>query len=161
MLLADRGSLAYGSSGDIHSSEVHNTAVPIYDGMALSQKVGDGYCADFKYEYNNGVLNWTSDQTYLWDKDLVLKNTRSIYSDTPNEFIITDEFEFTEPVSVGVNFHTTDEASQEIIPLSEYEDVQYSSDNLSSGGKTVYRTCFVTKPAKTVEFTTKIIIKKE
>ena len=161
MLLADRGSLAYGSSGDIHSSEVHNTAVPIYDGMALSQKTGDGYCADFKYEYNNGVLNWTSDQTSLWDKDLVLKNTRNIYSDKPNEFIITDEFEFTEPVSVGVNFHTTDEASQEIIPLSEYEDVQYSSDNLSSGGETVYRTCFVTKPAKTVEFTTKIIIKKE
>jgi len=159
-VLIDRVGSGYDKAGAnfIHDTEFHNTAVPIIKGKALSQKTGDGVRADFKYEYKNGVFRWESDQTALWDSSLVKKNIRTIYSEKPSEFIITDEFEFTEPTSVSVNFHQQESDLINIEPLSEYLDIKHTID--VNNNVNVDRMSYITKKGLTVEFISKICVKQ-
>lgn len=159
-LLIDRAGMGYDKAGAnfIHDTEFHNAAAPIINGRVLSQKTGDGIRADFKYEYKNGVFEWESNQTALWDNSLVKKNIRKIYSENSYEFIITDKFEFTEPTSVSVNFHQQESDLVNIEPLSEYSDVQRTTD--VNGSACVDRTSYITKKGLTVEFTSKICVKQ-
>lgn len=117
----------YGSSAGamIYETRFHNAAMPVSDGREMCQNRGENVKAEYSCKYENGIFDWTSDQTNTWGCGIVKKNTRRIYSETADKYVITDMFEFGEPMSIKVNFWIKNEDLVEVIPISEYENIEY------------------------------------
>ncbi len=118
--LIDRGMCGYfeGVADKLSESRAHNMAVPVVDGLVMCQNAQHGYGATMvKSEYKDGVFTWISDNDNVWNKSLVTKNVRTIVSDKPFEYIITDEFEFTKPCKVLVNFNMYDNKNVKMEPV--------------------------------------------
>ncbi len=116
-VLIDRGMCRYdeGIADKLSESRSHNMAVPVIDGIVRSQFAQHGYGATMvKSEYKDGVFTWISDNDNVWDKSVVLKNVRTITSDKPFEYIVTDEFEFSKPCSVLFNLNMYDDKHIEV-----------------------------------------------
>ena len=155
-VLCDRGVLPYNKTAvhDIKASSLHNTATPYIYGQTLEQKKGDGLTAKYNYEYKNGAFTWSSDQTALWDGDVVNSNVRTIYSSKANVFKITDRFTFVEPTAICVSFQIEKKEHLLIEALSEYEEMKC----FDVDGITVMQ--YITKENKEIEFSTQITIRK-
>lgn len=102
-VLIDRGMVGYSEAyaDELSASEAHNLIVPVVDGVMIGQNSQHGYGSKMSCKYENGVLEWISDNDNVWDSALVKKNIRTIKSDNPYEYEITDEFEFTKPAQAA------------------------------------------------------------
>ena len=109
--------------------------------------------------YKNGVFKWKSDQTALWDSSVVKKNIRTIYSEKPDVFIITDEFEFANLNSVSVNFHQQQGDLLSIEPLSEYDEMRCVRN--ICGERNTDRMSYITPKGLKVKFVCEISVKAE
>lgn len=153
-LLCEAGGGAYGTADGamVYETKFHNAAMPMKDGKVMCQKKGGEIKAEYSYEYKNGSFSWKSDQTETWDSSIVRKNVREIYSDDEKEYIITDIFEFFEPMSVAVNFCIVDTEAVEIIPCIEYDTIEYFDD------ENMRRMMIVSDKAEKVKMVTRIKI---
>lgn len=160
-VLLDRGICDYRKAGGAYmgSSEAHNLAVPFDGKEAVNQRRGAQYEAPYTYQVENGKLYWQTDITDLWDPSLVVKNTRSIVSESPYEYLITDEFTFTKEMAVAVNFHmpAEDAVVLEICQGTIQREVT-EEDTLVEQFDKVCRRTFYTKPGKHVQVQTRVTI---
>ncbi len=103
-VLIDRGMVSYNEAcaNELSASEAHNMALPVVDGVISGQNSQHGYGSTMRSSrYENGVLEWISDNDNVWDRELIIKNVRTIISENPYEYEIIDEFEFTRPAQVA------------------------------------------------------------
>ncbi len=163
-VLIDRGMCRYdeGEADKISESRAHNMAVPVVDGIVMCQNSQHGYGAEIlKSEYKDGKFIWISNNNNVWDKTIVKKNIRTIYSDRPFQYIVTDEFEFTKAAKVMFNLNMYDNKHIEAEPIdwipekSEY--VEYYTDYEK---KPVMQQRLISKEGVSIKITTKIIIKE-
>lgn len=151
-LLCDAGGGVYGTADSAMSYEtrLHNAAMPMSSGKPMCQKKGAEVKGEYSYEYKNGILSWRSDQTSAWDSSVVKKNVREIYSEDEREYVITDVFEFSEPMNVAVNFCIADKESVEILPCGEYSSIEYLGDEKMS------RMMIISNKAEKVKMVTRV-----
>ncbi len=163
-ILIDRGMCNYsdGPADKMSESRAHNLAVPVVDGIVLSQNAQHGYSAEVvKSEYENGVFAWISDNNNVWDKDIVIRNVRTITSDKPFEYIITDEFEFTRPAKVLFNLNMYDNEHIEAEPVNwQPEKSEYVEYHVDFDLKPVMQQRFLSAEGTSFALTTKIRIKE-
>lgn len=168
MLLCDKGSAAYDSAnpGWAFCSAGHNMAVPVEaDGSYATQIYDDGLRAEYTASCQNGRFSWSADLTPLWKQTgYVISAHRTITSDDPYVYHITDTFVCSEPHAVTVCFHCADPAALTIesgtpgAVLAQHEESQDAERRDGTVGKMVMIT--VTVPAAcTVRIETTVIIR--
>ncbi len=164
-VLIDRGMCGYyeGVADKLSESRSHNMAVPVSDGVVMCQNAQHGYSTVLrKSEYKDGVLTWISDNDNVWDKSIVTKNVRTITSDKPYEYTIIDEFEFTKPCKVLVNFNMYDNKNVKIeTPDWTPEKSEYVEYYCDFAKTPVMQQRFWSKEGTSFKLITKVTLKKE
>ena len=103
----------------ISSSTAHNLTVPVVNGIMFSQHSQHGYGSVMKKsEYRDGKLEWICDNNNVWDKNIVVSNVRTIKSDNPFEYTVTDEFEFTGPTQAAFILNMYDHKRVKVKPVN-------------------------------------------
>lgn len=113
-IFIDCGVCDYSSADTKRFSEpkMHNMLIPDIAGAAQNLDK-NGKIGEILYaEYKNGVLKYETDLKTAWCEGLFKKNIRSIVSDNPYSFEITDDLEYeTETVSI-FNLNTYGEITE-------------------------------------------------
>lgn len=93
-------------------TESHSLAIPEKNGKTLKQLRGSGIKSiTRKVIYENGIFEWECDNKEMWDNSVVKENVRIIFSEKPDEFIVTDIFEFTEKMNISFRINVTDKSA--------------------------------------------------
>ena len=147
-------------AGRLQLTQSHSLAVPVDDNVLLEQKHGSGYCAyTKKASFDKGVFEWSTDNSEMWDNTKVLKNIRTVKSEKANEFIITDEFEFTKPMSVSFRLNLTDKDKVFVQPVN-WEPI--SKDYIllyKNSEETDYQLIYESEKSDKIKLITKITIR--
>ena len=120
-VLIDRGMCGYSKAcaDEISASAAHNMAVPVAGGYMLNQNSQHGYSSQMKLSrFENGFFEWVCDNDNVWDKSIVRKNVRTIKSNNPYEYEITDEFEFEKPTSVAFLLNMYSDKGVSVKPIN-------------------------------------------
>lgn len=161
-VLIDRGMTAYNETcaDEISSSAAHNLAVPVIDGYMMNQNSQHGYGSTMrKSTFENGVLEWVCDNDNVWDKSIVKKNVRTIISDNPYEYTVTDEFEFTRPMKAAFLLNMYDDKHVKAEPVNwTPEGTEYKEFSCDYAKKEVMRLKMVSGQAEKIKLVTKIRI---
>jgi hypothetical protein len=162
-LIADFGYGAHNMISRTHMAEWHNLCIPLGGNAAFDQidrrfHSSDAGATLIKSEYSDGRFEWVSDNTLAWDKKLVKKSVRTIVSEKPNIFIVTDEFEFTEAVPVSFRLNLYDTEAVRVRPLDWTPAVRDIAEVLDFYGKPVYQLRLDTSAQDTVKMTTEVVI---
>lgn len=164
-ILIDRGMVGYNEAcaDIISSSTAHNMTVPVVNGIMFSQHSQHGYGSVMKKsEYRDGVLEWICDNNNVWDKNIVVSNVRTIKSDNPFEYTVTDEFEFTGPTQAAFILNMYDHKRVKAEPVNwkplTIECEPYSVDYAK---RPVMRLVMLSEKNVKLTLTTKITIIKE
>lgn len=97
----------------------HSLAIPVLDGKITEQHRGREYCSVVeKAQYQNGVFEFVCDNSGMWDSSEIRLAKRHIYSDKPNELVITDEFEFSCDAEVEFRLNFKDESRIGVTPVN-------------------------------------------
>ena len=125
-------------AGRLQKTQSHTLAVPVKRGKLLEQYHGTGYEAKIKKSsFENGVFEWQSDNSQMWDKSIVKSNVRTIFSDKSDEFIITDEFEFSLPMGISFRLNVINESDVTVEPVNwtpvsrEYSELYRYNDEMA------------------------------
>ena len=146
-------------AGRLQLTQSHSLAIPVDGDILLEQNHGDGFGAyTEKATFENGVFEWCSNNSEMWDNTKVLKNIRYVKSEKPNEFVITDEFVFTKPMSVSFRLNMTDKNTVQVDPVNwkpiSKDVVQlYKTDE-----ETDYQLILTSEKANEIKLVTKITI---
>ncbi|MBR5270609.1 MAG: hypothetical protein IKV64_00340 [Clostridia bacterium] len=147
-------------SGRMHASASHTLALPVVNGETLEQKKGSGVAADVKkVTLENGVFEWQSDNTNVWDEKIVKSNIRTIVSPNANEYIITDEFEFTQELPVCVQFNYLDKNAFEVHGVNWTPETEEDALLCTHKEKKIYQLQLTSPAAKSHKLITKLTIK--
>lgn len=161
-VLIDRGMVAYSEAcaDELSSSEAHNMALPVIDGAILKQNSQHGYGSTMRSSrYENGVLEWISDNDNVWDRELVIKNVRTIKSSNPYEYEITDEFEFTRSSQVAFLLNMYNDEHIKVEPVNwEPVETKYEPFSVDYAKNTVMRLKMLSEDGKKFKLITKIYI---
>lgn len=161
-ILIDRGMVAYSDphADELSRSWAHNMAIPVVDGVMISQNSQHGYSSTMvKSEFENGRLEWISDNDNVWDKTLVTKNVRTITSENPYEYEITDEFEFTRPCKVAfiLNMYNDKHIKAEAVNWKPI-DIKYEQYSIDYAKQPVMRLCMTSDEGTSFKLVTKVSI---
>ena len=163
-VIIDRGMCPYDKSGGTLMSEaqMHNLLVPETENGVLNQVREPGAeSVIIKAEYTNRKFIWCTDNTQVWDRNVVVKNIRTVTSDTEDVFFIIDEFEFTSPLKTifRLNIYDSKYLKAEAVnwvPEKE-ECLEYGTD---SEGNTVYQLRMCSKKSTSIKLITKITLRE-
>ena len=153
-ILIDRGMVGYSEAcaDEISATAAHNTAVPIVDGYLINQNSQHGYGSTMRVsKYENGLLEWVCDNDNVWDKTIVKRNVRTIKSANPYEYEITDEFEFTRPLSAAfiLNMYDDKHVMAEPVNWVPQESCDYAK-------KEVMRLKLISEPGEKLTLVTRV-----
>ena len=145
---------------EISATAAHNTAVPIVDGYLINQNSQHGYGSTMRVsKYENGLLEWVCDNDNVWDKTIVKRNVRTIKSANPYEYEITDEFEFTRPLSAAfiLNMYDDKHVTAEPVNWVPQERV-YEPFSCDYAKKEVMRLKLISEPGEKLTLVTRVRI---
>ena len=146
-------------AGRLKYTQSHSLAVPEKNGEIIQQRNGDGVRSVVrKAEYKNGVFKWECDNKGVWDNQIVKENTRRIVSQKPNEFIITDKFEFTDAIDVSFRINLADKSSVKVEPVNWEPTEERYIELYKSKDRTVYQLILKAGAKKTHDMITKIVV---
>ena len=130
------------------------------DGYMMNQNSQHGYGSTMrKSTFENGVLEWVCDNDNVWDKSIVKKNVRTIISDNPYEYTVTDEFEFTRPMKAAFLLNMYDDKHVKTEPVNwTPEETEYKEFSCDYAKKEVMRLKMVSEQAEKIKLVTKIRI---
>ncbi|MCK4591485.1 MAG: heparinase II/III family protein, partial [Candidatus Latescibacteria bacterium] len=175
-ILIDRGIGSYsGALGELDKRPgAHNLLVPdTPDGTAPKQdrEHPNDICPEARYQ--NGRFRATIEPTEAWP-DHVVRCTRTIDSETPDVFEITDELELTQSLGATLHLHTPCDARQEaaawvligkgvqvlIEPQWPVAEATFAADDLGSGGTAYGHLQLRSAPARSHRLVTRITVQK-
>lgn len=117
----------------LNSGKSHSLTMPVLNNEYVEQNKGAEYKSVIeKMNYENGRLEIVCDNSGMWTGNNVKFNKRTVISQTPSEFVITDEFEFDKPSQIEFRINVTDEKYVKIEPLNwepisrEYVDLYHN-----------------------------------
>jgi hypothetical protein len=175
-ILIDRGIGSYsGALGDLDKRPgAHNLLVPdTPDGTAPGQDREHPNDICPKARYQNGRFRATIEPTETWP-DHVIRCTRTIDSETPDVFEITDELELTQSLGATLHLHTPCDARKEaaawvlvgkgvqvlIEPQWPVAEATFAADDLGSGGTAYGHLQLRSAPARSHRLVTRITVQK-
>jgi len=142
-----------------HKTDCHSLTVPVINGAKVEQLKGDGYMSvTKKASYENGVFEWQCDNSKLWDSDAVKKCIRTIYSDKPNEFIITDEFEFSCPARLLFRVNVMKEDALEVTAQNWKVTEETVNELCDFAEGKVYQICKLSEEKTSFKIETRIVV---
>ena len=148
------------NAADLYMSRFHSLATPQIGGKPIRELRGDGYSAPIeKAEYKDGSFTWRCDLSGIWDTDKVIRNIRTVTSDQPDEFIICDDFEFTEPVSVDFRLNVRDKNSFTVLPINWQVAKESYEKIYENGEQNAYQIVLQSEAKRELKLVTKLIIK--
>ena len=141
------------------NTDCHSLAVPVINGVKIEQLRGDGYMSvTKKASYENGVFEWQCDNSSIWASDVVKKSIRTVYSDKSNEFIITDEFEFSCPAQLLFRVNVMEKDTLKIEPLNWNPGEEKITELCEYADGKVYQICLESDAQTCFKIETKIIV---
>ena len=159
-ILIDRGMVGYSEAcaDEISATAAHNTAVPIVDGYLINQNSQHGYGSTMRVsKYENGLLEWVCDNDNVWDKTIVKRNVRTIKSANPYEYEITDEFEFTRPLSAAFILNMYDDKHVTAEPVNWVPQKRvYEPFSCDYAKKEVMRLKLISEPGEKLTLVTRV-----
>ena len=109
----------YAEAVGMYKTSNHSLAVPFIDGEYVDQRRGKQYESVVKKSScDNSIFEFECDNNEIWDSPDILTSKRSIYSEKPNEFIITDEFTFAKEGQVEFRINMALGAQIDVIPVN-------------------------------------------